>query len=196
MARIASQERNTKETQIKASINVDGSGKSKISTGVGFLDHMLDLLSKHSMIDIEVVATGDLNVDQHHTVEDVGIVLGECLARALGEKRGIFRFGEASAPMDESLAKVVVDLAGRGAFAFNADFRSEKISEFDVDLVEEFLNAFASNGKLALHVNVPYGKNSHHMAEAIFKALALALRRAVTIDPNRADDVPSTKGVL
>jgi len=195
MERKASVERITKETQVAATLNVDGSGQYTVFTGVGFLDHMLELLTKHSMMDLELTAKGDLEVDQHHTVEDVGIVLGECLLKALGDKRSIYRFGEASVPMDESLAEVVIDLSGRPAFAFNVEFKSEKISDFDVDLVEEFLSAFAENARLALHVNVPYGKNAHHICEAVFKAIALALRRAVSIDPDRRD-VPSTKGVL
>lgn len=195
MERKASVERSTKETQITATLNVDGSGKYTVYTGVGFLDHMLELLVKHSMMDLELTAKGDLEIDRHHTVEDVGIVLGECLLKALGDKRSIRRFGEASVPMDESLAEVVIDLAGRAAFAFHVEFKSEKISDFDVDLIEEFLSAFAENGKLALHVNMPYGKNAHHICEAVFKAAALALRHAVSIDPDRRD-IPSTKGML
>jgi imidazoleglycerol-phosphate dehydratase len=195
MMRTAEISRATKETKIKLSLDLDGTGKSSIKTGVGFFDHMLDLLARHSLIDLTVEATGDLHVDAHHTVEDVGIVLGQAIEKSLGEKRGIFRYGWAIVPMDESLAQVAIDLSGRPAFVFNANFRGDTIGDFPVELVEEFLKSIATNAKLNLHVNAPYGGNNHHIAEAIFKATAKALRQAVSVDP-RNNDVPSTKGSL
>jgi imidazoleglycerol-phosphate dehydratase len=195
MARVAEISRNTKETKIKLSLDLDGSGTSTIKTGVGFLDHMLDLLARHSLIDLNVEATGDLHIDAHHTVEDVGIVLGQALEKALGDKAGIYRYGWAGVPMDESIANVAIDLSGRPAFVFNVAFRGDAIGEFAVELVEEFFKSIATNAKLNLHVNVPYGSNNHHIAEAIFKATAKALRQAVSMDP-RNSAVPSTKGSL
>jgi len=195
MGRTAQKTRKTKETEITVSIDLDGSGKAQSATGVGFMDHMLELMGKHGLLDLDISARGDLQVDSHHTVEDVGIVLGECLVKALGDKRGIRRFGDAAVPMDDTLAQVALDLSGRAAFVFNAAFPAEKIGEFDVGLIEEFLGAFASNAKISLHVNVPYGRNAHHVAEAVFKALARALRCAVEPDP-RQTDVHSTNGVL
>jgi imidazoleglycerol-phosphate dehydratase len=193
--RTATVSRNTKETQISLSLDLDGKGTGSIKTGVGFFDHMLDLLSRHSLIDLKIEAAGDLHIDAHHTVEDVGITLGQALEKAVGDKRGIYRYGWATVPMDESLAQVVLDLSGRPAFVFNVQFKSETIGEFPVELIEEFLKAFATTAKMNLHVNVPYGTNSHHIAEAIFKGLAKALRQAVTHDP-RNNEVPSTKGSL
>jgi imidazoleglycerol-phosphate dehydratase len=187
--------RTTKETKIELAINLDGRGEATISTGVGFFDHMLDLLSRHSLIDLDVTADGDLQVDAHHTVEDVGIVLGQALEKALGDKRGIHRYGWAILPMDESLAQVAVDLSGRPAFVFDVTFTGPTIGDFQTELVEEFLKALSANARMNLHVAVPYGSNNHHIAEAIFKALAKALRQAVTKDP-RSDAVPSTKGSL
>jgi imidazoleglycerol-phosphate dehydratase len=187
--------RETKETKVGLSVNLDGSGKGSIHTGVGFFDHMLDLLSRHSLIDLEIEADGDLQVDAHHTVEDVGIVLGQALERALGDKRGISRYGWAIVPMDESLAQVAIDLSGRPAFVFNVKFAGQTIGTFPTELVEEFLKAVCTNAKMNLHVAVPYGTNNHHIAEAIFKATARALRQAVSLDP-RSEDVPSTKGSL
>jgi imidazoleglycerol-phosphate dehydratase len=195
MSRTAELSRNTKETQIKLSLHLDGTGKSSISTGVGFLDHMLDLLARHSLIDLTVQASGDLHIDAHHTVEDVGIVLGQAIEKALGNKRGIYRYGWAIVPMDESLAQVAIDLSGRPAFVFNVAFRGDSIGAFPVELVDEFFKSVATNAKMNLHVNVPYGANNHHIAEAIFKAMAKALRQAVSDDP-RNKDVPSTKGSL
>jgi len=195
MARTAEITRNTKETQIKLSINLDGTGKASVQTGVGFFDHMLDLLARHSLIDLTVEAQGDLHVDAHHTVEDVGIVLGQAIEKAVGDKRGIFRYGWAIVPMDESLAQVAIDLSGRPAFVFNVQFRGMTIGEFPTELVDEFFKSIATNAKLNLHVNVPYGTNNHHISEAIFKATARALRMAVEIDP-RTTGVPSTKGTL
>ena len=193
--RTAEISRQTKETSIRLSLNLDGTGKSAPETGVGFFDHMLDLLSRHSLIDLTVQAQGDLNVDSHHTVEDVGIVLGQCLEKALGDKRGIHRYGWAIVPMDESLAQVALDLSGRPAFVFDAKFSPGHIGTFPTELVEEFFKALANTAKMNLHVAVPYGSNNHHIAEAIFKATARALRQAVTLDP-RNNDVPSTKGSL
>jgi imidazoleglycerol-phosphate dehydratase len=188
--------RRTNETKIDLSINLDGTGRSSTNTGVGFFDHMLELLSRHSLIDLDVSAEGDLHVDQHHTVEDVGIVLGQAIEKSLGDKRGIRRYGSATVPMDESLASVAVDLSGRPAFVFKVTFTGDTIGNFSVELVEEFFKALATNARMNLHVNVPYGTNNHHIAEAIFKSLARALRQAFEIDPRRADDVPSTKGSL
>ena len=193
--RTAQLSRQTKETQIKLSLNLDGSGQSSIRSGVGFFDHMLELLARHSLIDLTIGAKGDLNVDAHHTVEDVGIVLGQAIEKSLGDKRGIHRYGWAIVPMDESLAQVANDLSGRPAFVFNVKFKGESIGEFPVELVEEFLKALATNAKMNLHVTVPYGTNNHHISEAIFKATAKALRQAISPDP-RNSDVPSTKGSL
>jgi imidazoleglycerol-phosphate dehydratase len=187
--------RQTKETKIELSINLDGKGRTLSRTGVGFFDHMLDLLGRHSLIDLEVTAEGDLQVDFHHTVEDVGIVLGQALDKALGDKRGIFRYGWANVPMDETLAQVALDLSGRPAFVFKVEFGNSAIGAFPTELIEEFWKAFAASAKMNLHVLVPYGANNHHIAEAIFKATAKALRQAVSRDP-RNDDVPSTKGSL
>ena len=193
--RTAAITRKTKETQIELSLDLDGTGKGDIKTGVGFFDHMLDLLSRHSLIDLKINAAGDLHVDAHHTVEDVGIVLGQALEKALADKRGIYRYGWAMVPMDESLAQVVVDLSGRPAFVFNVEFKREAIGSFPAELIEEFLKALCTSARMNLHINVPYGTNNHHIAEAIFKALAKALRQAVSSDP-RNHDVPSTKGSL
>jgi imidazoleglycerol-phosphate dehydratase len=194
-SRTAAIERKTKETRVRLSLDLDGSGKASIHTGVGFLDHMLDLLSRHSLIDLTVEAEGDLQVDAHHTVEDVGIVLGQALEKALREKRGIYRYGWAIVPMDESLAQVAIDLSGRSAFVFRVEFKGESIGSFPVELVEEFFRALCTNAKMNLHIAVPYGGNNHHISEAIFKATAKALRQATSLDP-RSDAVPSTKGSL
>ena len=195
MNRTATLSRQTRETRVQLSLNLDGTGKSAPETGVGFFNHMLDLLSRHSLIDMTITAEGDLEVDSHHTVEDVGIVLGQCLEKALGDKRGIHRYGWAIVPMDESLAQVAVDLSGRPAFVFNVNFHGPQIGTFATELVEEFFKALATTAKMNLHVAVPYGTNNHHIAEAIFKATAKALRQAVSPDP-RNPDVPSTKGSL
>jgi imidazoleglycerol-phosphate dehydratase len=187
--------RQTKETKVKVSLNLDGSGKTSAETGVGFFDHMLDLLGRHSQIDLTAHAEGDLQVDAHHTVEDVGIVLGQALEKALGDKRGINRYGWATVPMDETLASAAIDLSGRAAFVYHAKYTGGAIGQFPVELVEEFFKAFAVNAKLNLHINVAYGSNNHHIAEAIFKSVARALKQAVSLDP-RGGDVPSTKGSL
>ena len=193
--RTAAINRQTKETKVQVSVNLDGSGDASVHTGVGFFDHMLDLLSRHSLIDLDIEAEGDLQVDSHHTVEDVGIVIGQALEKSLADKRGINRYGWAIVPMDESLAQVAIDLSGRPAFVFKVQFTGETIGQFPVELVEEFLKALSTNAKMNLHVLVPYGTNNHHIAEAIFKATARALRQAVSHD-SRSDAVPSTKGSL
>ena len=188
-------DRNTNETNISLSLNLDGEGKRSVSTGIGFFDHMLDLLAKHALFDLEIKATGDTNVDFHHTVEDVGICMGLAVKEALGEKVGIVRFSNVSVPMQESLANIALDISGRSALVFNAKLDSKKIGDFDSELIKEFLEAFTVNAGLNLHVDVPYGENAHHIAEAIFKGIAKALDRATRID-ERTDEVPSTKGVL
>ncbi|MDE1889141.1 MAG: imidazoleglycerol-phosphate dehydratase HisB [Planctomycetota bacterium] len=193
--RIATISRKTKETQVELTINIDGEGTSKISTGVGFLDHMLDLLTKHALFDLTIKASGDRIVDDHHTVEDVGICLGQAINKALGDKKGIQRFSNTSVPMQETLANIAIDISGRPALVFNVAFHTEKIGNFDAELIEEFLKAFITHAGINLHVNVPYGTNAHHIAEAIFKGLAKALESAVRID-ERIKDVPSTKGLL
>ncbi|MEK6738511.1 MAG: imidazoleglycerol-phosphate dehydratase HisB [Planctomycetota bacterium] len=193
--RTASVNRKTKETHVELTVNLDGEGSSTINTGVGFLDHMLDLLAKHALFDLQIKATGDRIVDDHHTVEDVGICLGQAVKDALGSKKGICRFAHASVPMQEALANIAVDVSGRSALVFHAEFPSEKIGNFDAELIEEFLEAFSANAGVNLHVNVPYGSNAHHIAEAIFKGLARALEDATRVS-RRIGDVPSTKGIL
>lgn len=194
--RAATLSRKTSETSVALKLSLDGTGESRVRTGVGFFDHMLDLLARHGLFDLDVQATGDLHVDAHHTVEDVGIVLGQALDQALGEKRGIQRYGSALVPMDESLAQVALDLSGRPAFVWRVSFTGPLIGQFPVELVEEFFKALANAAKMNLHVIVHHGTNNHHIAEAVFKAFARSLRSAVSIDPRRGDDVPSTKGSL
>ena len=191
--RVAEVERETKETKVRVEVNLDGVGRYEVDTGVGFLDHMLTHLSKHGKIDLAVQAKGDLNVDAHHTVEDVGICLGEALIKALGDKKGIARYGHSSVPMEESMANVSVDLSGRPSLVYNVEYRTDKIGDFDVECLEEMLRSFSNNGRFNLHVNVPYGTNSHHIAEAIFKGLGQSLGEAVKIVGR---DIPSTKGLL
>jgi imidazoleglycerol-phosphate dehydratase len=195
MARTATIDRKTAETDIQLALDVDGTGQADVDTGVGFLDHMLILLAKHAAFDLKVQAKGDLEVDQHHTVEDTGICLGQALKDALGDKAGIRRYGHFTLPMDETLATVAADLGGRFALAIRADFPAAKIGDFDTELVEEFWRAFAANALCNLHILVHYGRNSHHISEAIFKATARALRMATESDP-RMTGVPSTKGTL
>jgi imidazoleglycerol-phosphate dehydratase len=195
MSRTANIDRKTAETNIQLKLDLDGTGRADIATGVGFLDHMLTLFAKHAVIDLTVRAAGDLEVDQHHTVEDTGICLGQALKQAMGDKSGIRRYGHFTLPMDESLATVALDLSGRFALVFRAEFPSAKIGDFDSELVEEFWRAFATNALCNLHILVHYGRNSHHMCEAIFKAAARALRMAAEADP-RVSGVPSTKGSL
>lgn len=187
--------RKTTETNIELYLNIDGQGKSDISTGVGFLDHMLELFTRHANFDLNINATGDRHVDDHHTVEDVGICLGQALKESLADKKGINRFASVSVPMQEALANVAVDLSGRIAFVYNVKFNVSLIGNFDVELIEEFLEALVSNSSFNLHINVPYGVNAHHIAEAIFKGLAKALGNAVMIN-EKIKDVPSTKGIL
>jgi len=195
MDRTAEISRQTRETNVRVELNLDGTGKTTAQTGIGFFDHMLDLLGRHALIDLNVQAQGDLQVDAHHTVEDVGLVIGQAILQALGDKRGIFRYGWANVPMDESMAQVAIDLSGRPAFVFKVQFAGPLIGQFPVELVEEFFKSLATAGKMNLHITVPYGTNNHHVSEAIFKATAKALRQAVSLDP-RNSDVPSTKGSL
>ena len=187
--------RKTGETDVELTLNLDGKGKANISTGVGFLDHMLDLFTKHALIDLTIRASGDQRVDDHHTVEDVGICLGQALKDALGDKKGITRFASTSVPMQESLADIAIDISGRPALVFNVNFNTNRIGNFDASLVREFLEAFSANAGINLHVNVSYGSNAHHIVEAIFKGLAKALDRAIKID-ERMEGVPSTKGTM
>ena len=193
--RTAVVERNTAETKISATLNLDGSGKADVRTGVGFLDHMLALLARHAWMDLTLQASGDTHVDAHHSVEDVGICLGQALAKALGDKKGVARFGAARVPMDEALGEVALDLSGRAFLVYNVPDMPEKVGDYDAELTEDFLQAFAANAALTLHVNVPYGRNGHHVIEAVFKALAKALAQAVALDP-REKGIPSTKGIL
>ncbi len=195
MARQAQLERRTQETHVRVILDLDGSGRAEVSTGVGFFDHMLTLLARHAALDLEVQATGDLQVDQHHTVEDTGIVLGQAVRQALADKAGIRRYGYCTLPMEESLVTSAIDLSGRFWLEFKALFPSPKIGDFDSELVEVFWQAFAANALCNLHVLLHYGRNAHHISEAIFKCTARALRMAVEADP-RMPDVPSTKGVL
>jgi imidazoleglycerol-phosphate dehydratase len=195
MARTATIDRTTRETQIRLELNLDGSGQGSWKTGVGFFDHMLELFTRHGAFDLTVEAKGDLQVDQHHTVEDVGICLGQAVKLALGDKKGIRRYGHFTLPMEETLATTAIDLSGRYYLVFGAQFASPKIGEFDSELVEDFWQAFAANALCNLHVLVHYGRNSHHVSEAIFKSAARALRMAVEADP-RITGVPSTKGTL
>ncbi|HWA43609.1 MAG TPA: imidazoleglycerol-phosphate dehydratase HisB [Hypericibacter adhaerens] len=194
--RRASVSRKTKETQIEAEIDLDGQGRSDISTGIGFLDHMLDQLARHSLIDITLKAKGDLHIDFHHTTEDSGIVLGEAVAKALGERRGIARWGEATVPMDETLTRVALDASNRPYLIWKVNFSKPKLGEMDTELFKEWFQAFAQHAGLTLHIENLYGENNHHIVESCFKGLARALRAAVAIDPRKAGEVPSTKGVL
>ncbi|MHA6253076.1 imidazoleglycerol-phosphate dehydratase HisB [Oceanobacillus sp. CAU 1775] len=187
--------RDTTETKIKLDFAIDGTGEGEISTGVGFFDHMLTLLTKHGLFDINVSCDGDLEVDQHHTVEDIGIALGQAFHQALGTKEGITRYATVTVPMDESLATVSLDISGRSFLVFNVEGLKDKVGNFDTELVEEFFLAFTNNAKINLHINLEYGKNSHHIIEAIFKAFGRALDEATLINP-RVKGIPSTKGVL
>lgn len=195
MKRTAQIERNTFETKIKMQMNIDGNGKSNISTGIGFFDHMLTHISKHGFIDLDIKADGDIDVDCHHTVEDVGIVFGKCLSMALGDKKGIKRYGHSIVPMDETLVLCAVDFSGRPLLCFDAEFSSPKLGDFDTEMVEEFFRAVSSNCGLNLHIKVLSGKNNHHIAEGIFKSFGKAVDMALTVD-SRIDDVLSTKGML
>ncbi|MFK8254066.1 imidazoleglycerol-phosphate dehydratase HisB [Ancylobacter terrae] len=188
--------RATKETQIRLSVDLDGTGKAKIATGVGFFDHMLDLLARHARIDLTVEATGDTHIDFHHTVEDVGIALGQAVKTALGDMRGITRYASLTMPMDETLTRVALDISGRPFLVFRTEFPAAKVGDFDTELVREFFQGFAINAGVTLHVETLYGLNAHHIAESCFKGLARALRAAVAIDPAAAGEIPSTKGTL
>ncbi len=196
MARIADLTRTTSETAITLRLDLDGSGRARVATGIGFLDHMLTALARHALIDLEVEAKGDLHIDDHHTTEDVGIVLGRALAEALGDKRGVRRYGHAVVPMDEALVDAALDLSGRPFLAWSVQFGPGKIGTMDTELFEEFFRALAMNGLITLHINQRAGRNAHHVAEAAFKAVARALRMAVEPDPRAAGAVPSTKGSL
>ena len=195
MTRSATIQRETAETRISVSLNIDGTGSCDINTGVGFFDHMLTLLARHGLLDLTVQADGDLHVDHHHTVEDVGICLGQALTQAIGDKAGILRYGDITLPMEETLVTSALDLSGRFAFVYAVEFPTEKIGEFDTQLVQEFWNAVTSNGRMNLHLILHHGSNSHHIAEGCFKATARALRKAVAVDP-RQTGVPSSKGTL
>jgi len=194
--RKAAVKRTTKETDVEVAVDLDGSGASTIATGIGFLDHMLDLLARHSRIDLSVKATGDLHIDQHHTTEDVGIALGQAVRQALGDMRGIARYADVHVPMDEALTRVALDISGRPFLVFNVEFGRAKIGPFDTELVKEWFRAFAFNAAMTLHVATLYGDNDHHIAESCFKALARALRHAIAIDAQAANEIPSTKGTL
>ena len=194
--RTAKVERKTKETDIKVSMNLDGDGTYTIDTSIPFLDHMLSLMSKHGLFDVKIKAKGDIDIDDHHTIEDVGIVLGKAVKQAIGDMKGISRYGQASVPMDEALATVTIDISGRPYLVYKVEFpKRSKVKNFDPDLIEDFLQAFVSNSSVTLHVEAPYGRNTHHIIEAIFKAMGRALRQAVTIDP-RVKGVPSTKKMI
>lgn len=194
--RKAELERRTNETEIAVAIDLDGTGAYDIETGIGFLDHMLEQLSRHSLIDITIRAQGDLHIDMHHTTEDTGIALGLAVRKALGEMRGICRYAHCYLPMDETLSRVALDISGRPFLVWSVEFKRPKIGEMDTELFREFFQAFAQNAGIALHVETLYGENNHHIAESCFKALARALREAIEIDPRKAEDIPSTKGRL
>jgi imidazoleglycerol-phosphate dehydratase len=196
MGRSATIDRNTKETQIRVSLNLDGAGESSLRIGIPFLEHMLEQVASHGLIDLDIEAKGDLAVDAHHTVEDVGITFGQALAMALGDKSGIRRFGHAYVPLDEALSRVVIDISGRPGLDYQVQYPRARIGEFDVDLVHEFFQGFVNHAQLTLHIDNLRGRNSHHIAETVFKAFARALRMAVEPDPRMAGALPSTKGAL
>jgi imidazoleglycerol-phosphate dehydratase len=195
-ARTAEIVRNTAETRIRAVVNLDGSGRSQLATGIGFFDHMLDQVARHGALDLTIEARGDLHIDGHHTVEDVGIALGQAVARAVGERKGIRRYGHAYVPLDEALSRAVIDFSGRPGLAWNVPFTRAMIGEFDADLAHEFFQGFVNHALVTLHVDNLRGDNAHHQCETVFKAFARALRMAVEADPRAADVVPSTKGSL
>ena len=194
--RAASIQRDTLETRIFASVDLDGTGKSEFATGVPFLDHMLDQVARHGMIDLTVRAEGDLHIDAHHTVEDVGITLGQAVARALGDKKGVRRYGHAYVPLDEALSRVVIDLSGRPGLEYDVPYTRARIGDFDVDLLREFFQGFVNHAMVTLHIDNLRGRNAHHQAETVFKAFGRALRMAVEFDPRAGKQLPSTKGVL
>jgi imidazoleglycerol-phosphate dehydratase len=188
--------RNTKETQIQIGVNLDGSGTGTFQTGLPFLEHMLDQVARHGMIDLDVIAKGDLHIDAHHTVEDIGITLGQAVAKAAGDKRGIRRYGHAYVPLDEALSRVVVDFSGRPGLSYDVEYPRARISDFDVDLLHEFFQGFVNHAQVTLHVDALKGKNAHHVAETVFKAFGRALRMALEADPRSSGVIPSTKGSL
>jgi imidazoleglycerol-phosphate dehydratase len=194
--RTATISRATKETSIDVTVDLDGTGEYSVSTGIGFFDHMLEQLSRHSLIDMHIRTVGDLHIDQHHTVEDTGIALGEAVAKALADKKGIRRYGDALSPMDETLTRVALDISGRPFLVFACEFSIPRLGEMDTELFEHFFHSFSGSAGITLHVETLYGKNNHHIIESAFKGLARALRTAVEIDPRKADAIPSTKGVL
>jgi imidazoleglycerol-phosphate dehydratase len=194
--RSATVNRDTSETRIAVTVDLDGTGTYRIATGIGFLDHMLEQLSRHSLIDLDVKVEGDLHIDQHHTTEDSALAIGEAVSKALADRRGIMRYGHAYAPMDEALTRAAIDISGRPFLVWKLDFTQEKLGEWDTELVEHWFQSFAQTAGLTLHVENLYGRNNHHLVESAFKALARALRQAVAIDPRKADAVPSTKGTL
>jgi imidazoleglycerol-phosphate dehydratase len=195
-ARSAEVVRNTAETQIRVAVNLDGSGQSKLATGIGFFDHMLDQIARHGAIDLTIEAKGDLHIDGHHTVEDVGITLGQAVAKAIGDKQGIRRYGHAYVPLDEALSRVVIDFSGRPGLQMHVPFTRAMIGEFDVDLVHEFFQGFVNHALVTLHIDTLRGDNAHHQCETVFKAFARALRMAAELDPRAAGTIPSTKGSL
>ena len=196
MARVSEIQRSTAETSIRLWLDLDGTGASEINTGVGFFDHMLTLLAKHGCIDLKVKAVGDLHIDQHHTTEDTGIAIGEAVLQALGDKRGITRYGTAYAPMDETLTRCALDISGRPYFVWKVSLGMPRLGEWDTELIEHWFHSFATSAGITLHIENLYGSNNHHIVESCYKALARALRQAVEIDPRKADAIPSTKGTL
>ena len=195
-ARIAQVSRDTKETQIRVQVNLDGTGHTKLSTGIGFFDHMLEQIARHGLIDLEIEAKGDLHIDGHHTVEDVGITLGMAIAKAVGDKKGIQRYGHAYVPLDEALSRVVIDLSGRPGLEMHVPFKSGMIGQFDTQLTYEFFQGLVNHAFMTLHIDNLRGENAHHQAETVFKAFGRALRQAVTVDERAAHQIPSTKGSL
>ena len=195
-ARTTTIERTTLETQIRVAVNLDGTGESSLASGVPFFDHMLEQIARHGLIDLTVTAQGDLHIDDHHTVEDIGITLGQALAQAVGDKQGIHRYGHAYVPLDEALSRVVIDFSGRPGLQYHVEFPRDRIGQFDVDLVQEFFQGLVNHARITLHIDHIRGQNAHHIAETVFKAFGRALRMALEHDPRRADHIPSTKGVL
>jgi len=195
-SRTASVQRDTLETQIKISVDIDGTGQSKFNTGIAFLDHMLEQVARHGLLDMDIEAKGDLHIDAHHTVEDIGITLGQAFAQALGDKKGINRYGHAYVPLDEALSRVVIDFSGRPGLEYHIDFPRARIGDFDVDLFREFFQGFVNHANVTLHIDCLRGRNAHHIAETVFKAFGRALRAALTFDPRMGDQLPSTKGKL
>ncbi len=196
MSRTAQIERNTQETQIKVSVNLDGKGDTHFDTGIPFLDHMLDQVGRHGLLDLDSVAKGDLHIDAHHTVEDIGITLGQAVASAVGDKKGIVRYGHAYVPLDEALSRVVIDLSGRPGLEFHVNFKRAMIGDFDVDLFHEFFQGFCNHALVTMHIDSIRGQNAHHVAETVFKAFGRALRMALEPDPRQGGVIPSTKGSL